>query len=150
MGEIFTTENRSQNLEFADSLVREDISRLKEILIKPVSTTSTTEEVPWDLMDILVDVTDPEINKKLSQDPEFKKRLAGIVKKIKKYFHNKEKSYEIKVFVWHDAEDNEWVENMIKVKTPYKDPDEHMKIWWDLQNLLSNREKEIITVLLED
>jgi len=147
MMETFTTENHNQNLEFANS-VRED--RLQESLMKFFSTISATREIPWDLMDISVNIVDPEIDIKIMQDQQFKEILVNVVKKIKKYFHKKGMGYEMKILVWRDAEVDDWTENMIKVKTNYQDPDDRMKIWWDIQNLLNKKEKKTVTVLLED
>lgn len=137
----------NQNFSFAN-MITKDI--LKESFFKPSLTISAAEIFPLDLMDISVDIMDHEIITKIMQDLQFRKILVNVINKIKKYFHKKEKWYEIKILIWRDAEVEDWTENMIKVKAAYQNADDRMRIWWDIQNLLTEKEKKTITVLLED
>jgi len=124
-----------------------DIETIKrEFSIPPISFIGETDEVV-PISNEIAKYIDEELQLKISDDEYLKKVLLKSIEEIKKYLEKKDKKYEIRAFVWHDIESDDWEENIILVKVECKDNKEKREIWDEIDKIVGQQEEEEIVIL---
>lgn len=85
--------------------------------------------------------TTPKLRRRLRSDRCLREVYEVSTREMKQILKARQKDYEIKGYVWEDEETTNWSENVIEVKTKFKDFSEKEELWDILGQILKSTQR---------
>jgi hypothetical protein len=92
---------------------------------------------------------DEKIRRKIIENPQLRRTLINSIIKIEDYFLTNNKRFVWSVSVWNDVDDPAWHENIITIKTEYKNNSEKRQMWKEVNSIIEQIDEKKISIIIE-